>query len=322
MTRHGSSGSSSTGGCGAAAVSSSPGHEQHVGVRRRLAEHAGVALVAHDQARTRHVDPRAQVGGTQLLGARERDRADAEAGQHRQHPLRAVAHERHHDLAPADPARGQRARRPRRCVGDLPEAPLAARAVAGERDERPRRRGRGVHHIAREVHTAPDPRHNGVHDPVGARRSATYAGPRDRCAPRQPQASGKVAARRCSTQDVYTARTSFWANAPSRGAPRRPRDLRRAVRARGRDRRRPRRARPALARRRRQRDQPAAGSGGRYRRRVPERAGQPPPGRLCQPVPPVRSGSPAPSPGPIVPARSGCAPTRASSAAPRRARRR
>ena len=138
------------------------GDEQDVRVGRRLAQHAGVALVADDQPRARDVEPRPQVGGAQLLGARERDRADAEAREHRQHPLRAVADERHHDVAAADAACHQGARRARRRLGDLAEAPLAARAVAAERDERPRGRRRGVDDVAREVHRAADPRQNGV----------------------------------------------------------------------------------------------------------------------------------------------------------------
>ena len=129
-----------------------PGHDEHVGVGRRLAEHAEVALVAHHQPRLRDRQPGAQVARAQLLGARQHDGADAEAGEHGQDPLGPVADQRHHDVAAADPAGGQRARRAGRRLGHLAEAPLRPRAVAAERDERPPRGRGGVDHVAREVH--------------------------------------------------------------------------------------------------------------------------------------------------------------------------
>ena len=128
--------------------------DEHVGVRRRLAEHAEVALVAHDQSRLGDREPRAQVGRPQLLGAGQHDRAEPEAREHREHPLGPVADERHHHVLAPDPAARERSRGPRRGLRDLAEAPLCARAVAPERNERPPRGRGGVDHVAGEVHPA------------------------------------------------------------------------------------------------------------------------------------------------------------------------
>ena len=65
----------------------------------------------------RRVQAQAQVLRAQLLGARQHDGADAEARDHREHPLRAVADQRHHDVAAADPVRGQACRPAARAVG-------------------------------------------------------------------------------------------------------------------------------------------------------------------------------------------------------------
>ena len=121
MTRHGSSGVELDGGRRLGGGQLRPGHDEHVGVGRRLAEHAEVALVAHHQPRLRDREPRAQVAGAQLLGARQHDGADAEAGDHRQDPLGPVADQRQHDVAAADPAGGQRARRAGRASATSPK---------------------------------------------------------------------------------------------------------------------------------------------------------------------------------------------------------
>ena len=128
--------------------------DEHVGVRRRLAEHAEVALVAHDQPRLGDREPGAQVRCPQLLGAGQHDGADPEAREHREHPLGPVAHERHHHVLAPDPAGRERSRGARRGLRDLAEAPLSSRAVAPERDERPPRGRGGVDHVAGEVHPA------------------------------------------------------------------------------------------------------------------------------------------------------------------------
>ena len=56
-------------------------------------------------------------------------------------PTRAVADQRHHDVAAADAARASVAGERGRAVRDLAERPLAARAVAGELDQRSRSGG-------------------------------------------------------------------------------------------------------------------------------------------------------------------------------------
>ena len=102
----------------------------------RARSSASVALVGDDQLRLRGRDPLREVLGPELLVARERNRADPEARDHRQHPLGAVADHGHHDVAAFDAVGGERAREARAAVGDLGEAPLAPAAVAGELDQR------------------------------------------------------------------------------------------------------------------------------------------------------------------------------------------
>ena len=80
----------------------------------------------------------AQVLGAQLLGAGQRDRAEAEARDHREHPLGAVADSvittspRPHAAPGSAPASRAAA------VGDLAEGQLAPLAVAGEHHQRAR----------------------------------------------------------------------------------------------------------------------------------------------------------------------------------------
>ena len=76
-----------------------------------------VADVGDDEPRLRDGEALREILGAQLLGARQHDEALAEAGEHRQRPLRAVADEREDDVAAADAERVERAgqaRRPRR----------------------------------------------------------------------------------------------------------------------------------------------------------------------------------------------------------------
>ncbi len=120
--------------------------------RQRALELGPVALVGEHQLRLRHAHAHTQVFGAQLLGARQHDGADAKAGAHRHHPLGAVADQRHHDVALADPARPQRPRQPRAALADLRERPLAPRPVARQLDQSGGGPGHPVEHFAREVH--------------------------------------------------------------------------------------------------------------------------------------------------------------------------
>ena len=129
-------GSSSTAGAGSPANSASSGISSDRGLGGGPLELGAVALVGDDQRRAGHLDAQAQVLGAQLLGARQHDRADAKAGEHRQHPLRAVADQRHHHVALRHAVPLQRARQARRALGDLAEAPLAPGAVARELEQR------------------------------------------------------------------------------------------------------------------------------------------------------------------------------------------
>ena len=70
-----------------------------------------VALVGDHQPRPGDREAQAQVLGAQLLGAGQHDGAEAKAGEHREHPLGAVADQGHHHV-PAPAPRGGRARRP------------------------------------------------------------------------------------------------------------------------------------------------------------------------------------------------------------------
>ena len=89
----------------------------------------GCARRPRPRAGSTFVDARAQVGRAQLLGARQGDRADAQAGDHRVDPLGPVADQRHHHVAAAHAARGERAGEPRGAVGHLAEGDLAPLAV-------------------------------------------------------------------------------------------------------------------------------------------------------------------------------------------------
>ena len=83
----------------------------------------------------------------------QHDEALAEAGEHRQRPLRAVSDEREDDVAAADAERVRASRRA------LPAAPLSSpnvhsrrRAVAGQLDQRAGARRRRFDDVAGEVH--------------------------------------------------------------------------------------------------------------------------------------------------------------------------
>ena len=140
-------------GCRLAAIEQAiVGKNQDLAVEAGLLERGEVALVGHDRARIHQLHARAKVGRAQLLGARLGHRAEAPAGDHRVGPLGAVANQRHHDVAAADPSSCQRSRQPRRAVRHLAEGDLATLAVARQGNQRETRRIRGVHHVEREVH--------------------------------------------------------------------------------------------------------------------------------------------------------------------------
>ena len=111
-----------------------------------------VARVGEDQARPRVADAQLQVLGAQLLGAGQHDRAEAEAGDHREHPLGAVADHGHDDVAALHSSRRERPRESRRALGHLAEAPLATGALARQLDEREALRRGGVQDLGGEVH--------------------------------------------------------------------------------------------------------------------------------------------------------------------------
>ncbi len=95
-----------------------------------------VARVGDDQLGPGGRDPVAQILGPQLLVARERDRPDAKAGEHAQHPLGPVADQRHHHVTLGDPTGGEGAGQSGGVVGHLAERPLAPVALASQLDER------------------------------------------------------------------------------------------------------------------------------------------------------------------------------------------
>ena len=136
-----------------------PGEQRlvgHVEGRRLVAPQGGlklgaVALVGDDQRGAGHADPQTQILCPELLRAGQDDRADTQAGQDREDPLRPVADQRHHDVPPSYSARGQGAREARRTVGNLAEGPLAPAAVARNLDERQLVRG-PIEDLAGEVH--------------------------------------------------------------------------------------------------------------------------------------------------------------------------
>ena len=116
------------------------------------AELTQIALVGDHHPRPGEIEPGLQVGGAQLLGARQDDRADAKAGEHRERPLRAVAHERHDDVAGAHALGLKPAGQPGGRVADLRERPLAPAAVAAQLDQGKRIRRRRRDDVAGEVH--------------------------------------------------------------------------------------------------------------------------------------------------------------------------
>ena len=89
-----------------------------------LAQHAGVALVGHDDPRSHGLEARSQVLRAQLLGAGQHDVALVEAGDHGEHPFGLVPEQReHHIAAPEFALRQVRGERPRR-VRDLTHRPF------------------------------------------------------------------------------------------------------------------------------------------------------------------------------------------------------
>jgi hypothetical protein len=152
VIRHGSSSASSAACAGLGVEEPLVGDGQHDRVRAGGLELGQVALVGDDDLRPGDLQAQAQVLRAQLLGGREHHRAEAEARHHRQHPLGPVADQRHDDVAPLDPPRGQRAGQPSGLVGHLSEGPFAPLAAPGELDQGERCGVGGVDDRVREVH--------------------------------------------------------------------------------------------------------------------------------------------------------------------------
>ena len=133
--------------------SSSHGH-QSVGPLQPAPESAAALRSSQTTSAGRgDLQPVPQVVRAQLLGAREHDVALAEARDHRQDPLGPVAEQREHDVAAARAERVELVRRAvAACARDLAHRPLAAAAVAADRDERAALRRRGLDDVAGEVH--------------------------------------------------------------------------------------------------------------------------------------------------------------------------
>ena len=105
-------------------------------------------------ARSDPLDPRREVLRPQLLVARQRDGADAEAGHHGVDPLGPVADHGHHHLAAPGSVPREGGRQPGGAIGHLAERDLAPVSLAVEGDQgRPLARRR-VDDLAGEVHPA------------------------------------------------------------------------------------------------------------------------------------------------------------------------
>ena len=193
--------------------------------RRSLRQRRGVALVGDHQRgsavcrrRRRSFARSCSVHGNTTAPRRKH-------AQHAQHPLRAVADQRHHHLAASHPARRQGAREPRAALGDLPEAPLASRAVARELHQAAERsaaksRGRESKFTASVI------------DVRG--RQLSFWGPRRACACVRTRAAGSLAgtrshaaplsSRRAPVSSVSRRSTTSWSVADDgRRSPRRTR---------------------------------------------------------------------------------------------------
>ena len=93
----------------------------------------------------------------QLLGARQRDRAEPPRAEQREDPLRPCAHQRHHDVAAADAGAGQARRRRGGLCRRLLERVGAHGPVGPHRSQRLVRRplaGQPLEHVAGEVEAA------------------------------------------------------------------------------------------------------------------------------------------------------------------------
>jgi hypothetical protein len=117
-----------------------------------LIDEIDIALVGHDGRGVDQLDPGAQVGRAQLLGAGLDGRAEAPHPDHRVHPFGTVSHHGHHHVAARHAARGEGARHARRALGHLAEGQLATLALSRHAHEREPRRLRGVDHVGHEVH--------------------------------------------------------------------------------------------------------------------------------------------------------------------------
>ena len=93
-----------------------------------------------------------QIFGTQLFGARQRDRAQAQQRRHREQPLRRLRQHDDHVVAVPDAEFVQRAGPALRLLGDLGERVLAPRP-GGVDEEKPRTvaLGQFVQDVAREI---------------------------------------------------------------------------------------------------------------------------------------------------------------------------
>ena len=116
---------------------------------RQLAEQV---LVADAECRACGRGAQREVLAAQLGVAGQRHRAHPPAGEHRQHPLQAVADQGHDDVAAVDAAGGERPREPGGHRDQLAEVPDAPPAVARDRDQRRRRRRKALEDVLGEVH--------------------------------------------------------------------------------------------------------------------------------------------------------------------------
>jgi hypothetical protein len=125
-----------------------------VDVRKRLLELVHVASGRQDERRPRGADPEREVLRAQLLGARQRDRAQPPRAQQREHPLGAGAHQRHHHVAAAEAEARQAGRGRGGLGGHFSEGERAHRAVRAHGAQRlvgGSLAREALDHVAREV---------------------------------------------------------------------------------------------------------------------------------------------------------------------------
>ena len=130
------------------------GEVVHVHVGDAVGQLGQVARLADAQLRARRPRPQLEVLAAQLRVAGQGDGAHPPAGEHRQHPLRAAADQRHDHVAALDAAGGEGAREAGRAGEELAEVVDPARAVGGDLDQRRARRREAFDHVLDEVHGA------------------------------------------------------------------------------------------------------------------------------------------------------------------------